>query len=125
MPVLMLVKGFDAPVPQTAGRWLDGECVALVEPGTTLSYRESHPPQENGGFYQITIGDRVKSDPDMQAYLEEYTEPSPDPEDPPTLLKRRKLELNQVSRSQLGNGTGYAAWNFAQLELVTDDAENP
>ena len=122
MPVLMLIKGFDAPVPQTPGRWLDGECVALVEPGTTLSYREENPPQDNGGFYQVTISDRVQTDPDMQAYLEEYHENN-DEEAP--LLKRRKLQLDNVAQTTLSGGTGHITWAFATLASLTDDAANP
>jgi len=123
MSVLMLVIPTDAPVPPSPGRWMSGETVRLVDPATVLSPREANPPQSGGGFYQITVIDRTVTDPDIREYLEpllEFIAP-----DDPVTMKRRRLELNQTARDQLGNGDGRMTLNYATLQALTDDAENP
>lgn len=66
MPALLLIKTNDNSVPQSGGRWLRGEIVAVVEAGAALGSGELN----TASFLRFTITD--KSVAEMNQYLDTY-----------------------------------------------------
>ena len=121
MPVLMLVKANDSPVPDSPGKWLDMETVATVDTDHVLGNGE-FTPQNGGGFYHVTVTDRVKEDADILQYLE----PVWDKTDPDNwvMLKRRNLVLDPnnpvILPMKEPAGSGAVQVDFVTLQGATD-----
>ena len=67
MPAKLIIKRSDSPVPQSPGRWLQGEIVAAVEDTAVLGSGEE---VSGGGFFHFIVTDRTVAE--MQQYLESY-----------------------------------------------------
>jgi hypothetical protein len=121
MPCLMLVKAGDAPVLPSGGRWLDMEVVTVVDVGHVLGSGEL-TPQNGGGFYHVTVTDRVKDDPAILQYLEPVYD-NTDPQNP-VMLKRRNLYLDPANPvivpMEDPQGTGAIAIDFITLVSATE-----
>jgi hypothetical protein len=66
MAAKVLIKAFDNNVPQSGGRWLRGEPVAVVDSTATLGNGELNI----ANFYRYTVTDAEP--PALQQYLETY-----------------------------------------------------
>jgi hypothetical protein len=66
MPAKLLIKANDNNVPQSPGRWLRGETVAVVDENATLGSGELN----TNSFYRYTVTDA--SVLDMQLYLQTW-----------------------------------------------------
>ena len=124
MPCLLLVKANDSPVPDSPGKWLDMQTVAVVDVDHVLGSGEA-TPQNGGGFYHVTVSDRLKGDADIQQYLEPL-EDTTDPENP-VLLARRKLYLDPnnpiIQPLEDPTGTGAVTVSYAVLEASTEETQ--
>jgi hypothetical protein len=113
MPCIMMIKKGDAPVPNSGGKWLDFQTVAIVDDTHVFGSLESAGDR----FYHLTVSDRTKSDVDMQAYLEpKYQQDNP--ANPMTY--RRKLQINPAATIAVTmDGAGSAVADFATLQAAT------
>ena len=121
MACLLLVKANDSPVPDSPGKWLDMQTVAVVDVDHVLGSGEL-TPQNGGGFYHVTVSDRLKGDADIQQYLEPL-EDTTDPENP-VLLARRKLYLDPnnpvIVPLPAPGGTGAVEVSYTTLQSATE-----
>ena len=66
MPIL-LVKTSTSAVPESPGRWLAGEIVAVVEDGHEFGFQEVAAA---GNFYHVTVTDKTLEQ--VEGYLQEF-----------------------------------------------------
>jgi hypothetical protein len=66
VPALLLIKTSDNNIPQSGGRWLRGEIVAVVETTTTLGSGELN----TDSFLRFELTDKTVAE--MQNYLDAY-----------------------------------------------------
>jgi len=111
----MLVKAEDAPVPDSPGKWLQFETVALLKHDHRFGRLEV---TEAGKFFHVLVEDRNKEDTDMLEYLEPLEDKS-DPENP-VMLKRRRLSIDPNADIAVTVKTQRSiAINFASLKAAT------
>ena len=126
MPATLLIKAFDSPVPQSAGRWLRGEIVVTRENDTTWGSGEL----DTNVFYRFNVTNRTVQE--MEQYLQQWNRiismnviAGPDPQGLRTINVRNDL-VNQSGTLGEWTVTNTDAiiteWNtlYPTTNLVTD-----
>jgi len=135
MPATLLIKTLDSPVPQSAGRWLRGEVVAVFETTATLGSGEL----DTNIFYRFTVTDRTVAE--MEQYIQQWNRlidmnviVGPDPQG----FRRINVRNNLVNQSgTLGEwtvtntdaiitewNTLYPTTNLVTVTILTNTAPN-
>lgn len=114
MPALLLIKALDSPVPQSSGRWLRGEIVAVFETTATLGSGEL----DTNTFFRFTVTDKTVAE--MNQYLQQWNRlismnvvVGPDPQ---TGFRRIDVKNNLVNQS----GT-LGSWDGTNTQLIIDE----
>jgi len=126
MPATLLITESDRPVPQSAGRWLEGEIVATRENDTTWGSGEL----DTNVFLRYTVTDKTVSE--MNQYLQQWNRLidmnviSGGPGDGPRTINVRNNLVNQSGTLGEWTVTNTDAiileWNtlYPTANLVTD-----
>lgn len=109
MAILIVKKG-DNNVPDSPGKWRDGEIVACVEDGHVFGSEEL---PESGNFYHVTIIDKTAED--VRSYVQQWDH-APEVSQVSALGNDRVIQVT----STMVSASGGNAFTQEQVEVFCD-----